>query len=107
MNTVLVIVGIFAGIGVFLANMYSLTQILLLEGRGRLAHAGSFGLVMAIMTVLYIWRDTGLAQLISLLLIPVAAWTFWIERRWYRVFPVLVMAFALALSLGYVAMNEI
>lgn len=106
-NTILVVIGIFAGIGVFLATMYSLTQILLLEGKGRIAHAASFVTVLAIMTVLYVWRDTGLARLIAIPLLPIAAWTFWIEARWYKVFPILTMLFALTLVLGYVALNKI
>ena len=105
MQTILLIIGLFAGIGVFLATMYSLTQVLLLEGRGRLVHAGTFLITMAIMTVLYLWRDVALARVIAVALIPAAFWTLWIERRWYRVFPALLLAFALALVLGYAALE--
>ncbi|MFK7943350.1 MAG: hypothetical protein AB8B85_10635 [Paracoccaceae bacterium] len=105
--TILLIIGIFAGIGVFLATMYSLTQVLLLEGRARYVHAAQFIVVMAIMTVLFLWRDPVGARVIAFALIPIAAWTILIERRFYRIFPVLIMIFALALASGYVALNPI
>ena len=103
--TILVIVGIFCGIGVFIATMYSMTQVLLLQGKGRIAHGLQFLIVMAIMTVLYIWRDAAMAQLIAVPLLPVAIWTFLLERRWYRIFPILIFLFALVLIAGYVALN--
>lgn len=107
MNTILLIFGLFAGIGVFLATMYSMTQVLLLSGRPRLAHAAQFLLVMAIMTVLYLWRDAGVARLLAIPLIPVAGWTLWLEQRFYRIFPLLIMVFALVLVTGYVALTPI
>lgn len=105
--TILVIIGIFCGIGVFLATMYSMTQVLLLQGTGRIAHGIQFAIIMAIMTVLYIWRDADLARLIAVPLLPVAIWTFTIERRWYRIFPALIFVFALVILAGYVALNPI
>lgn len=101
------IVGIFGGIGLFLATMYSLTQILLLEGTARYVHAAQFLLVMAIMTVLFLWRDPAGARLFSFVLVPVAAWSLWIELRWYRIFPLLILLFALALATGYVAVTPL
>ena len=101
------LIGIFGGIAVFLATMYSMTQVLLLEGRLRWVHATLFLLVMAIMTVLFWWRDPAVARLFSFPLVPVALWAFWIEVRWYRIFPMLVLLFALALATGYVALNPI
>lgn len=101
------IVGIFGGIAVFLAVMYSMTQVLLLSGPGRWVHAAQFLLVMAAMTVLFWWRDAAAARLFAWPLIPVAIWCVWGERRWYRIFPVLILAFALALATGYVALTPL
>lgn len=104
MNMVLTIAGIFAGIGVFLAAMYSVSQILLLEGRSRMAHAASLILILAVMACL-MERWVGVARLLAFPLLGAAFWTLVIEPRWYRVFPILVIAFALLLIMGYVALN--
>ena len=106
-GTILLLIGLFAGLGVFLATMYSMTQVLLIGGRLRIAHALTFLLVMAIMTVLYLWRDVAVARLLSFPLVPVALWTLWLEQRWYRIFPGLILIFALVLVAGYVALNPI
>ncbi len=98
------LVGIFAGIGVFLAAMYSLSQILLLQGRGRVAHAICFGLILAVMAAL-MERAVPIARILSAPLILVAFWTLVLEPRWYRIFPLLVMLFALMAILGYVSMT--
>ena len=45
-GTILTIAGIFAGIGVFLAAMYSMTQVLLLGGMPRVAHFALFVLIL-------------------------------------------------------------
>ena len=101
---VLTIAGIFAGIGVFLATMYSVSQILLLEGRARIAHVASLVMVLAVMACLMErWVDT--ARILAVPLFGAAFWTLVVEPRWYRVFPLMVMAFASLLILGYVALN--
>lgn len=105
LGVIFTITGIFAGIGVFLATMYSLTQVLLLEGRPRIAHFTQFTLILTVMASLFFWRDVMAARIIAVLLLPVAAWTFWIEPRWFKVFPILVALFALMLVLGYVQLN--
>lgn len=107
MLMILTIAGIFAGIGIFLAAMYSMTQVLLLSGWGRIAHGVCLALIMAIMFVLFFYNAIALAQVIAFALFGVGIWTFVLERRWYRVFPVIVMVFALMLILGYVALNPV
>ena len=104
MGVVLTIAGIFAGIGVFLSAMYSVSQILLLEGRARLAHAASLILILVVMACLMErWIET--ARIFAVPLFAAAFWTLVLEPRWYRIFPILVMLFALLLILGYVALN--
>ena len=103
MGMVLTIAAIFAGIGVFLAAMYSLTQILLLEGRARVAHAASLTMILVVMACLMErWIDT--ARLLAFPMFAAAFWTLVVEPRWYRVFPLLVMAFAVLVAMGYVVL---
>ena len=104
MSMILTIAGIFAGIGVFLATMYSLSQVLLLRGEGRLMHGLSFGLILAVMAAL-MEREVGLARLLAVPLFLVAARTLMLERGWYRIMPLLVIIFTVVLMLGYVALN--
>ena len=101
---VMLLIGIFGGIAVFLSMMYSLVQVMLVEGRARYVHGALFVLMMAIFTLLYLWRDTGGAQLLSVPLIPVAVWAIWIERRWYRVFPLIITCVALLGALGFIVL---
>jgi len=98
------IAGIFAGIGVFLAAIYSASQALLSEGEGRAMHALGAGLILAAMAAL-MEREVGLARFLAVPLALVAGRTLMIERRWYKVLPLLVIAFAVALMLGYVAVD--
>lgn len=106
-HVVIIIAGIFGGIGIFLATMYSFVQVLLTEGRLRYAHAGLFILMMAIFTVLYLWRDVFAAWLISFPLIPVALWAVWLEQRWFRIFPILVLIFAVIVAMGFIALTPL
>lgn len=104
-GTILTIAGIFAGIGVFLAAMYSMTQVLLMEGMPRIAHFALFVLILAVMASMFFWRDVTTARVIAVPLLGVALWTSVLEQRWYRVFPLLVIAFAGLLIAGYVALT--
>lgn len=98
---VFTIAAIFAGIGVFLAAMYSLTQILLLDGKARLAHVTSLVMILVVMACLMErWNDT--ARIFAVPMFAAAFWTLVVEPRWYRVFPLLVMAWALLVIMGYV-----
>ncbi|MEM9369503.1 MAG: hypothetical protein AAGD07_26340, partial [Planctomycetota bacterium] len=100
---ILTIAAIFAGIGVFLATMYSVSQILLLEGRARLAHAASVVTILIVMACLMErWNET--ARIAAIPMLGAAFWTLVVEPRWYRVFPLLVMVFALLIILGYVVL---
>lgn len=96
--------GIFAGIGVFLSAMYSVSQILLLGGYGRIAHAILLAFLFAAMAAL-MESAVGLARVLALPLAIAAFWTLVLEPRWYRVFPLIVIAFAVMLLAGYVAMD--
>jgi hypothetical protein len=106
-QVIFVIAGIFGGIGIFLATMYSFVQVLLTQGRLRFAHAGLFVLMMAIFTVLYLWRDVFAARIISLPLIPIALWAVWLEQRWFKIFPILVAIFAGIIAMGYIALTPL
>ena len=105
MTTIITLVGIFAGIGVFLAAMYSITQVLLLEGWPRWAHVACFLLILGVMGALYFYRSVPAARLLAVPLLLAAFWTLVLEPRWYRVFPLLVILFAMMLIMGYVALN--
>ena len=104
MSTILTIAGIFAGIGVFMAAMYSLTQTLLLRGAARWLHLVSLVLIVVVMGAL-MERTIPMARLLALPLIAVSAVLLIREPGWYRIFPALVIVFALLLILGYVALN--
>lgn len=101
---VLTIAGIFAGIGIFLAAMYSVSQVLLLEGRGRMAHAANLAMILIVMACL-MERWVPAARTLAIPLMGTAFWTLVIEPRWYRIFPLLVMLFAGLLIMGHVALN--
>ena len=88
-GTILAIAGIFAGIGVFLAAMYSVTQILLQPGLLRIAHFAQLVLIFAVMAALFFWRDVSIARVLAVPLLPAALLVSVIEVRWYRVFPIL------------------
>lgn len=106
-GTILVIAGIFAGIGMFLSTMYSLTQVILLEGLPRIAHFVTFVLILTVMFPLYWWRDVTTARVLAVPLLRAAQWTVVLEHRWYKVFPMLMSLFALMMMLGYVALTPL
>ena len=107
LGTILTIAGIFAGIGVFLAAMYSFTQVVLLQGTPRIAHFVQFVLIMTVMASMFFWRDVTTARIIAAPLLAAALWTTALETRWYKVFPILVMIFALLMIAGYVALTPL
>ena len=104
MSTILTIAAIFAGIGVFMAAMYSLTQTLLLRGPARWVHLASLVLIVVVMGAL-MERAVPVARLLALPLIAISAVLLLREPGWYRIFPALVIVFSLLLILGYVALN--
>lgn len=103
MGMVLTIAAIFAGIGVFMATMYSVSQILLLDGRARAAHVASVITILVVMACL-MERWNELARIAAIPMFAAAFWTLVVEPRWYRIFPLLVMVFALTVILGYVVL---
>ena len=104
---IVTIAGIFAGIALMLAAMYSVTQILLLEGWPRAAHFIQLVLLLTVMWSLYWHRDVPTAQIIAVPLLGVALWTFVLEVRWYRVFPFLIGGMAALLISGNAALTPI
>ena len=103
MSTILTIAGIFAGIGVFMAAMYSLTQVLLLRGAVRWVHLACLVLIIVAMGAL-MERAVPMARILAVPLIAVSAVLLIREPGWYRIFPALVIVFSLLLILGYVAL---
>ena len=84
--------------------MYSLTQIFLVDGEARWMHIAGFGLILLTMGFL-MEREIPTARILAVPLLLVAARLLMLEPRWFRIFPALVIVFALLLNLGYVALN--
>ena len=84
--------------------MYSLSQMLILRGWGRVAHILCFVLILAVMAAL-MERAVPVARLLAIPLITVSFWILVLEPRWYRIFPLVVILFALLLIGGYVSMT--
>lgn len=104
MTSILMITGLFAGIAVCMATLYSVAQAMLREGTLRWAHLALVVLTLIVMGAL-LEREIPLARLGAVPLLLVAVWVFTIERGWYRLFPGVVQLFAVVLILGYVALN--
>ncbi|MEM0989755.1 MAG: hypothetical protein AAGK00_12805 [Pseudomonadota bacterium] len=103
MGSIIFLVGLFSGIGVFLSTMYALSRAIAFEAKGRLANGAVFASVLAIMAALFFAQSVPLARLIAPLAFIAGAWSFWVEERWFKVFPAIVMLFAVTVALGYVA----
>ncbi|MEM8790770.1 MAG: hypothetical protein AAGE80_04070 [Pseudomonadota bacterium] len=101
MNLVLLIVGIFCGIAVCMGTLYSLAQAILERGWIRVIHIFAIAAMGSVMWFL-LERDAITAQLLSPVLILACALTFWIERRWYKILPLIQSVFAVLLFMGYV-----
>jgi len=104
MSIILTVTLVFAGIGVLVATVYSASQILLTDGESRAMHALSVGLILAA-TAAMLGRDVELARILAALLFFVQGRMLITEQHWYRVFPILVMLFALMLMMGYAALD--
>jgi hypothetical protein len=103
MGLALLVTGIFAGIALSLATLYSVAQAVLMQGRPRLAHAALLVLTLAAMAALHN-QSVPLARLFALPLLAAAIWAFALERGWFRVFPLLQQLFAAVLLTGWVAL---
>ncbi|MEO0763325.1 MAG: hypothetical protein AAFZ09_16235 [Pseudomonadota bacterium] len=98
----ILVVAIFSALFVFIATMYSLAQFILNEGRERWTHLAIMLVVLAIFASLELRSVVG-ARLLALPLFCLTLWAMWIEERWFKVFPLLQMMFAIVLLLGLVA----
>lgn len=106
MTSILMIVGVFAGIAVCMATLYSLAQAMMQEGARRWAHLAFVIAMLAVMGML-LEREVGLARMLAWPLLAVGLWAFWVERGWYRLFPLMVQLFAAVLIAGLVALSPL
>ncbi len=106
MQSILMITGVFAGIAVCMATLYSASQAMLREGRRRLAHVAAVVAMLAVMGAL-LEREVGIARALALPLLGVAIWAFVVEEGWYRLFPALMQLFAIVLLAGAVALTPL
>ncbi|MEO0823893.1 MAG: hypothetical protein AAF074_26225 [Pseudomonadota bacterium] len=102
MGLMLLVIGIFAGLFVFIATTYSLAQAMLTEGRLQIAHLAALLATCAVMAALYMGY-VPVARILALPLLGISLWTFWLEERWFKVFPMLHQLFAVVVLLGFVA----
>ncbi|MEM7498190.1 MAG: hypothetical protein AAF371_09395 [Pseudomonadota bacterium] len=102
MGLFLLVIGIGSAVLIFFATLYSLAQTILGEGWVRRAHLASLLLTLAVMGALQ-GENVPLARVTAVPLLGVALWTFWLEDRWFKVFPVLTQLFAVTLIAGLVA----
>jgi hypothetical protein len=103
MGLLILVTGIFAGLFLGIATLYSLAQAMLAEGRLRWAHLAALLAVGAVMAALQA-GSVPAARLLALPLLGIALWCAYLEERWFKVFPVLHQAFAAALLAGLVAL---
>lgn len=103
MDSVIFVVGLFSGIGVFLSTMYSLSRVVTFEARGKMANAAVFASIIAIMTALFFFQSVPMARVLAVPALLAALWSVWTEERWFKIFPLLVILFATVVLLGYVA----
>ncbi|MEM7669197.1 MAG: hypothetical protein AAF317_08595 [Pseudomonadota bacterium] len=101
MNLIYLIVGIFCGIGVCMGTLYSVAQVILLEGYRRWVH---FAAVVVMLTVMWflLEREAQTAQILSPILLMTCAAAIWVEHRWFKILPALQGVFASVLFAGYV-----
>ncbi|GMG81200.1 hypothetical protein LNKW23_04120 [Paralimibaculum aggregatum] len=106
MTSILMIIGVFAGVAICMATLYSVAQAMMREGALRRAHAVAVIAVLAVMGAL-LEREVALARMLAVPLLGVAVWVFVVERGWYRIFPVMMQLFAGLLIAGYVALTPL
>lgn len=106
LTTILMIVGIFAGIAVCMATLYSVAQVLTRTGARRAANLVAVAAMLCVMGAL-LEREVELARALSAVLLAAAIWLFTVEPGWYRVFPLLMQIFAAVLLAGYVALTPL
>ncbi len=106
MTSILMIIGLFAGISVCMATLYSVAQAMTREGNRRNANLAVVVAMLLVMGALF-EREVTLARSFSVILLPIAIWAFTVEEGWYRIFPALLQIFAVVLLLGYVALTPL
>lgn len=103
MGLIILGTGIFAGIAIALATLYSIAQAVLAQGRTRFAHMGVLAFTFGAMAALQYGEVTP-ARALAAPLLAAAVWAFTLEQRWFRVFPLLQQLFAGVLLAGWVAL---
>ncbi|MEO0430012.1 MAG: hypothetical protein AAF160_21565 [Pseudomonadota bacterium] len=103
MGLFLLVIGIGSAVLIFFATLYSLAQAMLGDGWLQRAHLAALILTLIVMGALY-EEMIPLARIAALPLLCVGMWCFWLEKRWFKVFPLLTQLFALTLVLGFVAL---
>lgn len=103
MGLILLVTGIFGGLFLFIATIYSTAQAILTEGWTRRAHLAAIACVLLLMAALA-EHLIGLARILAVPLIAASIWTFTVERGAYRIFPLLHLAFAVIVLAGFVAL---
>lgn len=103
MGLMILAAGIFAGIAVSLASFYSVAQAVLAPGRTRWAHLAVLAFTFGAMAALEA-GSVPAARLMAAPLLVAAVWAFTLERRWFRLFPILQQFLAVALLAGWVAL---
>lgn len=106
MTSILMIIGVFAGISVCMATLYSVAQAMMREGTPRRAHLAAVIAMLVVMGAL-LEREVDVARTAAVPLLGVAIWAFVVERGWYRIFPLLMQLFAVVLLLGWVALTPL
>ncbi|MEM9045015.1 MAG: hypothetical protein AAGC81_09975 [Pseudomonadota bacterium] len=101
MNLIFIIVGIFSGIAVCMGTLYSLAQAILEKGWTRAIHIFAIASMGSVMWFL-LERDVVTAQLLSPVLLIALALTFWVEKRWFKILPLIQSVFAMLVFMGYV-----
>ncbi|MEM1383392.1 MAG: hypothetical protein AAF713_05495 [Pseudomonadota bacterium] len=103
MGLMLLVTGIFGGIAIFIATLYSLAQVFLVEGRAKIPHVVAILCVLAVMAALQ-YREVEIARHLAIPLLAAGLWVMWVERGLYRIFPILFQLFAVVLIADFVAL---
>lgn len=102
MGLMLLVIGIFTGLFVFIATTYSLSQAILEHGSRRWVHLALLISVLAVMGALQ-FGSVPAARILAAPLLALAVWATVIEAGWFRVFPILHQLFAVVLLAGLVS----
>ncbi|MEL6337170.1 MAG: hypothetical protein AAFS07_00640 [Pseudomonadota bacterium] len=101
MGLLLLVVGIFSGLFVFIATMYSVAQAMLNEDKIRWVHLALILATCTVMAFLY-ERMVPPARISAVPMFAVAFVAMWMEERWFKVFPIMQQLFAAIVIAGLV-----